>query len=126
MDGNSAEAPPMMRKLVVILAAASMAFGTVAAAKDLGPAGERKPMDGPRMLGHWHEIAMDMSGLDHTPVAPGEDRTFGEQVGPGRASRAMAMVYIAMFDVVNAFEGRYQGYTGLDRVGRVTSVEAAI
>ena len=32
----------------------------------------------------WNRIAIDASGLDHTPVAPGEDRVFGEQLGPGR------------------------------------------
>jgi hypothetical protein len=31
-------------------------------------------------------------------VAPGEDRVFGERYGPTRASRAMAIVHIAMFD----------------------------
>jgi hypothetical protein len=56
----------------------------------------------------WNQIAIDASGLDHTPVAPGEDRVFGEQVGPGRASRAMAIVHIAIFDAVNAIVGGYQ------------------
>src|SRR5260370_406723 len=32
----------------------------------------------------WNAIAINASGLDHTPVAPGEIRTFGEQLGPGR------------------------------------------
>src|SRR5262245_57614921 len=27
---------------------------------------------------HWNEIAINASGLDHTPVAPGENRVFGE------------------------------------------------
>jgi hypothetical protein len=27
---------------------------------------------------HWNQIAIDATGLDHTPVAPGEHRTFGE------------------------------------------------
>src|SRR5215467_9517809 len=40
---------------------------------------------------HWHRIAIDASGLDHTPVAIGETRVFGEQYGPTRASRAMAI-----------------------------------
>ena len=31
---------------------------------------------------HWNEVAVNMSGLDHTPVAPGENRVFGEQYGP--------------------------------------------
>src|SRR5207244_13361582 len=31
---------------------------------------------------HWNEIAINASGLDHTPVAVGENRTVGEQFGP--------------------------------------------
>ena len=46
--------------------------------------------------------AINASGLDHTPVAPGENRIFGEQLGPCRSSRAMAIVHIAMFDALNA------------------------
>jgi hypothetical protein len=76
-------------------------------------------------LRHWNDIAIDASGLDHTPVAPGEVRVFGEQLGPGRASRAMAIVHIAMFDAVNAVEGGYRGYTGLPRA-RGVSVKAAV
>ncbi len=75
---------------------------------------------------HWNEIAIDASGLDHTPPAPGEDREFAQQVGPGRASRAMAIVQIAVFDAINAIEGGYEGYTDLSRVRRETSMKAAI
>ena len=46
---------------------------------------------------HWNQIAVDASGFDHTPVAPGENRVFGEQLGPGRAARAMAIVHLAVF-----------------------------
>ena len=56
----------------------------------------------------WNAIAINASGLDHTPVAPGEIRTFGEQLGPGRSSRAMAIVHIAIFDSVNAVLGGYR------------------
>jgi hypothetical protein len=80
-------------------------------------------------LGHlldWNKIAIDASGLDHTPPAPGENRAFHEQLGPGRASRAMAIVHIAMFDAVNSVAGGYQSYTGLPRVHARASVEAAI
>ncbi len=39
-------------------------------------------------LRYWNSVAIDASGLDHTPVAPGETRVFGEQLGPGaRAAR---------------------------------------
>jgi hypothetical protein len=43
-----------------------------------------------KRLRYWNEIAINTSGLDHTPVAPGESRVFGEQLGPGRSSRALA------------------------------------
>lgn len=77
-------------------------------------------------LRHWNEVAINSSGLDHTPVAIGEDRVFGEQLGPGRSSRAMAIAHIAIFDAVNAIAGRYQSYTGLPAAPRGTSMEAAI
>src|SRR5262245_31183476 len=69
------------------------------------------PRAGLDTVHRWNQIAVDASGLDHTPVAPGELRTFGEQLGPGRSSRAMAIVHIAMFDSINAIEGGYRGYT---------------
>jgi hypothetical protein len=74
----------------------------------------------------WNSIAIDASGLDHTPPAPGETRRFGEQLGPGRASRAIAIVQIAVFDAINAIEGGYRSYTGLSRARGDTSMKAAI
>jgi hypothetical protein len=74
----------------------------------------------------WNEIAINASGLDHTPVAPGENRVFGEQIGPCRAARAEAIVHIAMFDVVNAIAGGYQSYTGIPKAAANTSRSAAI
>ena len=70
------------------------------------------------MTRHWNEVAIDASGLDHTPVANGEARVFGEQLGPARASRAMAIMHIAIFDAVNAISGRYRSYTGLPAAAR--------
>src|SRR4029434_10743407 len=43
---------------------------------------------------HWNEIAIDASGLDHTPFATGEARVFGEQFGPTRSIRAISIVHI--------------------------------
>ena len=74
----------------------------------------------------WNAIAMNANALDHTPVAPGENRVFGEQFGPGRASRAMAIVHTAIFDAVNAIAGGYQSYAGLPPASRGTSMKAAI
>ena len=61
----------------------------------------------------WNEIAINAAGLDHTPVEPGDARVFGEQLGPGRSSRAMAIVHIAIFEAVNAIAGGYESYLKL-------------
>src|SRR5262245_44640140 len=58
---------------------------------------------------YWNAVAIDASGLDHTPVEPGPvepgSRVFGEQLGPVRSIRAIAIVQIAVFDAVNALTG---------------------
>lgn len=74
----------------------------------------------------WNRIAIDASGLDHTAVAPGEDRVFGHQLGPVRASRAMAIVHIAMADSVAAATGEFQAYTRLTSETTGLAVDAAI
>jgi hypothetical protein len=75
------------------------------------------PKIGSDVIHRWNQIAIDATGLDHTPVGLDEVRVFGEQVGPGRSSRAMAIVHIAMFDTINAVRGHYESYTGV-RAGR--------
>src|SRR5258707_15675495 len=100
----------------------------------LGPRFRQRP--GPRPIRpslaartwvhHWNAIAVDASGIDHTPVAPGEQRVFGENLGPGRSSRAMAIVHIAIFDAVNAIAGGHRGYTDLPAADPKTSMDAAI
>ncbi len=77
-------------------------------------------------LHHWNAIAIDASGFDHTPLTEGEDRVFGEQLGPGRASRAMAIVHLAIYEAVNAIAGDHESFTGLDRAPRNASIDAAI
>jgi hypothetical protein len=74
----------------------------------------------------WNEIAIDASGLDHTPVTRGEKRVFGEQLGPARSSRAMAIVHIAIFDAVIAITGGYRSYSGVQPAPKNTSINAAI
>jgi hypothetical protein len=77
-------------------------------------------------LHRWNQIAIDATGLDHTPVVPPDPRHFGEQVGPARASRAMAIVHIAMFDVMNAVTQSFRSYTGIKAKGGELSVDAAL
>ena len=74
----------------------------------------------------WNRIAIDASGLDHTPPAPGEQREFAEQLGPGRSARAMAIVHVAVFDALNAINPRFQSYTGIPNAPQNTSAKAAI
>jgi hypothetical protein len=94
------------------------------------PAPNVPPLVGPRQgldsLHRWNVIAINASGLDHTPVAPSENRVFGEQLGPGRSSRAMAIVHIAMFDALDAVVGGYTSYTGTQARHGPMSVDAAL
>src|SRR5437667_786255 len=94
------------------------------------PAPNVPPLEGPRQgldsLHRWNVIAINATGLDHAPVAPGENRVFGEQFGPGRSSRAMAIVHIAMFDALDAVVGGYTSYTGTQTAPGPISVDAAI
>ncbi len=78
------------------------------------------------IIHRWNQIAIDASGLDHTPVPPGDPRIFGEQLGPGRSSRAMAIVHIAIFDCVNAVFPVYRSYTGVRPRRGPISIEAAV
>lgn len=91
-----------------------------------GSAAASRTQTAAAMVHHWTHVCIDASGLDHTPVKPGENRVFGEQFGPTRASRAVAIVHIAIFDAVNAIAGGYQSYTGIPPAPAGTSMEAAI
>ena len=66
----------------------------------------------------WSQIANDASGYDHA--------TAREQLGPGRASRALAIVYIAMFDALTAVAGRFESYAGVKAPSGPISLQAAI
>jgi hypothetical protein len=104
--------------------------GTLGPAYDASPAlrqpGVVRLRRGVDAVRWWNRIAIDTTGIDHTPVAPGETRVYGEQVGPGRASRAMAIVHIAIFDSVNSITGGYRSYTRMPRARPGTSLEAAV
>ncbi len=119
----------------LILSVLTLAFGTNHGFNEafgplFHPAPNVRPPVGPAQgldsLHRWNVIAINASGLDHTPVAPGENRVFGEQLGPGRSSRAMAIVHIAMFDALDAVGGGYTSYTGTQAASGSVSVDAAI
>ena len=121
--------------LALLLSILAVASGTNHGFNDVfgplfHPAAHVPPLAGPRQgldsLHRWNVIAINASGLDHTPVAPGENRVFGEQLGPGRASRAMAIVHIAMFDALDAVVGGFTSYTGTQAAHGPMSVDVAI
>ncbi|MEY2411231.1 MAG: hypothetical protein QOF48_3901 [Verrucomicrobiota bacterium] len=91
---------------------------------------EESPRHGPRKglsaVRKWNQISIDASGLDHKPPGAGETRVFREQLGPGRASRAIAIVHIAIFDTMNAVTGDYQSYTGVRAPNGPLSMDIAI
>jgi membrane-associated phospholipid phosphatase len=82
--------------------------------------------DAAERLRTWNEIAIDTGALDHTPPGPDERRRYGEQAGPARTSRALAIVHIAIFEAVNAIGGTYRSYLGLPPATQNTSLDAAI
>lgn len=77
-------------------------------------------------LRYWNQIAIDTSGLDHTPLQPGENRQFGHQLGPGRSARAMAIVQIAVADSVASIRGGFRRYTPIPAAPAGASVDTAI
>lgn len=100
------------------------AFGARFRAQAINPT--QSPKRALDSLHRWNAIAINASGLDHTPVAPGDPRVFGEQLGPGRSARAMAIVHIAIFDSVNAVLGGFKSYTGVQTPRAATSLDAAV
>ena len=53
---------------------------------------------------YWNDIALQTVNVDHSSAA------FKEQFGPTRASRALAIVSVAMYDAINSIEGQYEPY----------------
>jgi hypothetical protein len=102
------------------------AFGPLFTPRPLTERSPRSSRSRTSPVHHWSEIAIDASGLDHTPPGPGDPRIFGENLGPGRASRAMAIVHIAIFEAVNAIAGGFRSYCGVGPVGSDVSMSAAI
>ena len=108
------------------LRSAGEAFGPHFEGRTRGETARSRPASNADAVRRWNAIAIDASGLDHTPVAAGESRVFGEQLGPGRSSRAMAIVHVAIFEAVNAIAGGYRSYVGLRRAPHGTSFDAAV
>lgn len=88
--------------------------------------GSDDTLDPALIVEHWNHVSIDASGLDHVPTNVVAPHTFGEQLGPCRSARAMAIVHLAIFEAVNAVEGGYQSYVGLAAAPAGTNLRAAI
>ena len=77
-------------------------------------------------LRYWNDVALDANALDHTPIPEGETGVFGEQLGPARTARALAIVQIAVFEAINSFSSSYSSYVGLAPAPHGASLDAAI
>jgi len=129
--------PPTLSNRVTTFAAAGYLALIVSGCGDSGGTASSEM----NRLRHWNEVAVDASGRDHTPVSPAAnlaffddaagarisgDHVFGEQLGPIKAARAMAIVHMAIFEAVNAVEGGYTSAIRLPAAPPRTSVEAAM
>jgi membrane-associated phospholipid phosphatase len=87
---------------------------------------EPRANDAVARLFYWNEVALNAVALDHTPVTPGQLRIFGEQFGPTRTSRALAIIHLAILDAVNAIGRHSPCYSRPTEAASNTSVDAAI
>lgn len=83
----------------------------------------------------WNEVALQATALDHFTTNPDDPPpSYAEQFGPARASRALAIVHLAMFEAVNTISRKYESYRGLQAgivadvgvpVAQITAVSAS-
>ncbi|MDH2313896.1 vanadium-dependent haloperoxidase [Methylobacterium brachiatum] len=57
----------------------------------------------------WNEVAMEVTAADH---ARGPNEGY-DQLGPHRASRAIAIVHLAMYDAINSITRKYVAYSDI-------------
>ncbi len=67
----------------------------------------------------WNAVALDAVATDAMPG-------YGDQAGPTRTSRALAIVQLAVFDAVNSIDRRYTPYLMRRQFPRGSSIRAAV
>ena len=85
----------------------------------------RSPVDLSDRILLWNEISLDANALDYVPpITPGAP--YHQQFGPHRSSRAIAVVQLAVFEVVNAKHGEFRSYSGFAPAADDWSTDAAV
>ncbi len=115
-------------KTAFALLASVAALGTVAAAvpaaaqsSNASPTATRNQASARAAVLKWHDIMLDTHARSATPgQAPAQNG------GPLRTTRGFAMTQIAVFDAVNAFNGKYTSYNTIAPAQRGASIEVAI
>src|SRR5438874_9720751 len=89
------------------------AFRTQPGTAELPP--RYTPPSGPNpllRLACWNEAGLRAIAFDSAPPLPGQPSRSFDQLGATRASRAMAIVHLAIFDALNAICTRHPFYGG--------------
>jgi hypothetical protein len=116
-----------MNKSIALLASVA-ALGAIASAApavanggNSSPVAERSQRSAKAALLKWHEEMLETHKRSATPgEAPAQNG------GPLRTTRGFAMTQIAVFDAINAFDGKYRSYNSIAPAQRGASVEVAI
>jgi membrane-associated phospholipid phosphatase len=77
-------------------------------------------------LAYWNEVALSALARDTTPPFPGQTLKPAAQAGPTRATRAMAIVQLAVYEALNAIGARYPAYGAPLSAFADSSLDAAI
>lgn len=77
---------------------------------------------------YWNDVALDVVSIDHTNTAFADPakKFFGEQFGPHRASRALAIVHLAMFEAINTITHEFASYTQAGQQSIQAQIDADI
>ena len=116
-----------MNKAIAFLASAAV-LGLAAAAvpaaaqsPNASSVAERNQRAAKASILKWHEVMLETHKRSATPgEAPGQNG------GPLRTTRGFAMTQIAVYDAVNAFDGKYTSYNAIPAAQRGASVEVAV
>lgn len=105
---------------VAVLGTGLVAVPAAAQSESASPTAQRNQRTARAALLKWHEVMLDTHARTTNGQAPGQNG------GPLRTTRGFAMTQIAVFDAVNAFEGKYTSYSSIPAAESGASVEVAI